>query len=63
LGKIQRHLVLQRLHGELSEEERPAHTEIPAEAELAAQDDDVSRGVIAYLRETTKKPPSDWTTT
>ena len=56
LGKIQRHLVLQRLHGELSEEERPAHTEIPAEAELAAQDDDVSREVLAYLRETTKKP-------
>jgi long-chain acyl-CoA synthetase len=56
LGKIQRHLALQRLRGELSEEERLARTEIPAEAALAAQDDDVGRKVLAYLRETTKKP-------
>jgi long-chain acyl-CoA synthetase len=56
LGKIQRHLVLQSLRGGLSEEARPAHSESPPEAELAAQEDEVARKVLAYLRETTEKP-------
>jgi long-chain acyl-CoA synthetase len=56
LGKIQRHLVLQRLRGETAEDERPVRAGIPAEAEVAAQEDEVGRKVVAYLRETTKKP-------
>jgi long-chain acyl-CoA synthetase len=56
LGKIQRHLVLQQRRGEISEEDRPAHAETQAEAGLAAQEDEVGRKVLAYLRETTKKP-------
>jgi len=56
LGKIQRHLVLQQLRGALFETERPAHAESSAEAEAAAQADEVGRTVLAYLREATKKP-------
>ena len=56
LGKIQRHLVLQRLRGELSETGPSSDAEIQAEADLAAQEDEVSQKVLAYLRETTQKP-------
>ncbi len=56
LGKIQRHLVQQQLRGERAAEERPAEADIQAEAEAAAQEDEVGRTVLAYLRETTKKP-------
>jgi long-chain acyl-CoA synthetase len=57
LGKIQRHLVQQRFqHEERSRGERSADAAIATEAELAAQEDEVGRTVLAYLRETAKKP-------
>lgn len=56
LGKIQRHLVLQRLRGELPEAERPAQAGMAAEMDRAAQEDEVGRAVLAYLRDTTKRP-------
>lgn len=56
LGKIQRHLVLQRLRGEMAQMGRPAEAETQAEADLAAQEDEVGRTVLTYLRETTGKP-------
>ena len=56
LGKIQRHLVQQRFCEEVSPGERPAGAEIATEADLAAQEDEAGRTLLAYLRETTKKP-------
>jgi long-chain acyl-CoA synthetase len=56
LGKIQRHLVLQELRGALSEAEGPAHAASSAETEAVAPADEVGRIVLAYLRDTTKKP-------
>jgi long-chain acyl-CoA synthetase len=56
LGKIQRHLVHQQFQQELSREARPADAAIATEAELAAQEDEVGRTVVAYLRKTTEKP-------
>lgn len=55
LGKIQRHLVQQRFREDLSREERPIDVEAVAETELAAQEDEVGRKVLAHLREATGK--------
>lgn len=52
LGKIQRHLVQQRLGTEGSDEERRADPE----AGRPAQEDEVGRHVLAYLRDATKRP-------
>ena len=56
LGKIQRHLVQQRLREEVASEEQPTGTGEPSDADLAAADDEVSRQVLAYLKEATRKP-------
>jgi long-chain acyl-CoA synthetase len=52
LGKIQRHLVQQQFGAERATEE--PRTE--SDAERVAQQDEVGRKVLAYLRDTTKRP-------
>jgi long-chain acyl-CoA synthetase len=54
LGKIQRHLVQQRFGAERAAEER--RVEADSDAERAAQQDEVGRHVLAYLRDATKRP-------
>jgi long-chain acyl-CoA synthetase len=55
LGKIQRHLVRQRFQEELAREERPVAGE-RTDAGLAEASDEVGRQVVAYLKESTRKP-------
>jgi long-chain acyl-CoA synthetase len=52
LGKIQRHLVQQQLGAERATEERRTESD----AERVAQQDEVGRKVLAYLRDATKRP-------
>jgi long-chain acyl-CoA synthetase len=54
LGKIQRHLVQQRLAAERTREEQ--RTEPDVDAGAAASEDEVGRTVLTYLRDATKKP-------
>jgi long-chain acyl-CoA synthetase len=56
LGKIQRHLVVQRLQEELASERKPLDTGGETDADLAATDDEVGRQVLAVLKEAAKKP-------
>jgi long-chain acyl-CoA synthetase len=55
LGKIQRHLVLQRFQEASPAEDQSAGERPAFDAELAAQEDEVTRQVLAYLREATQK--------
>ena len=56
LGKIQRHLVLQRLREEQVNGRKPADTRGETDADLAVADDEVGRRVLAYLKEAAKRP-------
>ena len=62
LGKIQRHLVLQRLQRSAAEAERPRRRS-PADAELAAPEDEVGRRSWRTCGRRRRSRPSDWTTT
>jgi len=55
LGKIQRHLVAERYHAELTREAAPAYAP-PSEADQALMEDEVGRQVLGYLRDALKKP-------
>jgi long-chain acyl-CoA synthetase len=55
LGKIQRHLVQERFQPERGREAATGEAP-PVGADLALLEDEVGRGVLAYLREATEKP-------
>jgi long-chain acyl-CoA synthetase len=55
LGKIQRHLVQERFQPERGREAATSEAP-PVGADLALLEDEVGRGVLAYLREATQKP-------
>jgi len=55
LGKIQRHLVAERFHAELTREPAPSDTP-PSEADQALLEDEVGRRVLEYLQSAVKKP-------
>jgi long-chain acyl-CoA synthetase len=53
LGKIQRHLMQERLQTEQAQRQAPAE---PSEADRAVGENPVAQRVLAHLRETTKQP-------
>jgi long-chain acyl-CoA synthetase len=56
LGKIQRHLVLQRFVAQPAEEEVARETALPTDEDAALLEDEVGRKVVEYLQEATKRP-------
>ncbi len=56
LGKIQRHLVLQQLREEQRSQRMPVATRCETDADLAAADDEVASQVLAYLKQSAKRP-------